>query len=140
MVRPAIFSLLVVFALGGCDLPSSLERTFADDEDGPPIEGSCEGLVCGPCAPALTVRVTGGPGQPPPDVVLAGIDGSCWAEDTVTVCSPSARGPGDYAFELRAAGYRPAPVEVTVPEVRVVGACCDCGYDARVVDVTLERL
>ncbi|MCY1014215.1 hypothetical protein [Pyxidicoccus sp. MSG2] len=140
MARTFAFPLLVALALGGCDLPSTLERTLGDGEDGPPDERSCEGVVCGPCAPAITVRVSGGPGNPMPDAELSGIDGSCGADGTTTVCSTNVHAPGDYAFEVRAPGYRPASVEVTVPEVLVVGACCNCGYEARVLDVTLARL
>ncbi|MFP2912517.1 hypothetical protein ACLESD_47370 [Pyxidicoccus sp. 3LFB2] len=140
MVRTAAFSLLAVLTLGGCDLPSAFERTLGDGEDGPPAERSCEGVLCGPCPPAITVRVTGGAGAPAPEAVLAGIDGHCGAASSATECTPDVFAPGDYAFELRATGYKPASVQVTVPEVLVVGACCNCGYEARVLDVTLERL
>ncbi len=139
MVRTAPLSLLAVLVLGGCDLPSTLERTFADGEDGPPAERSCEGILCGPCPPAITVRITGGASDPTPGAVLAGIDSYCGTDASATVCSPNVYAPGDYAFEVRAAGYKPVSLEVTVPEVLVVGACCNCGYEARVVDVTLER-
>ena len=139
MFRSAAFSVLAALVLGGCDLPSSLERSFGDDDDTPASERSCEGVACAPCPPAVTVRVTGGPGNPIPEAVLSGIDGSCGADGTTTVCSTNVHAPGDYAFEVTAPGYKPATVDVTVPEVLVVGECCNCGYDARVVDVTLER-
>ncbi|QSQ26819.1 hypothetical protein JY651_18705 [Pyxidicoccus parkwayensis] len=138
MLRNAAFALLAALALGGCDLPSTLERSFGDD-DNPPADRSCEGVLCGPCPPAITVRVTGASGTPTPDATLSGIDASCGADGSVTVCSTHVHAPGDYTFEVRAPGYRTVALEVTVPEVLVVGACCNCGYDARVVDVTLER-
>jgi hypothetical protein len=138
MLRTAAFPLLAALALGGCDWSSTLERSFGDD-DRPASERSCEGVACGPCAPAITVRVTGGPGNPLPEASLSGIDGSCGADGNTTVCSTTVHTPGDYAFEVRAPGYRSAAVEVTVSEVLVVGACCNCGYEPRVLDVTLER-
>jgi len=137
MVRMPLMPLLAVLSLAGCGLPESLERTFSGDEDAPPA--SCEGVQCGPCAPAITVRVAGAPGLPPPEVTLAGIGGNCGASvQSVTVCSTDVHAPGDYAFEVQAPGYQPAALQVTVPRVVRVGACCDCGYEARVVDVTLE--
>jgi hypothetical protein len=134
MVRTAAFSLLAVLTLGGCDLP-----LFSEGEDGPPEEGSCDDVLCGPCPPAITVRVTGGASDPTPEVVLSGVEGTCGADASATVCTPNIHAPGDHAFELRAEGYRPTTVHVTVPEMLVVGACCNCGYESKVVDVTLER-
>ncbi len=128
MVRMPLMPLLAVLALAGCGLSESLERR------------DCEGVQCGPCAPAITLRVAGAPGQPPPEVTLSGIGGNCGASvQSVTVCSTDVHAPGDYAFEVQAPGYQPAALRVTVPRVVRVGACCDCGYEPQVVDVTLER-
>ncbi|MFP2930315.1 hypothetical protein ACLESO_34990 [Pyxidicoccus sp. 3LG] len=139
MFRTAVLPLLAALALSGCGLPSSLERAFSTDDDGPPAEGSCDNVVCGPCAPAVTLRISGGPGQPSPEAALVGAEADCGTDASATVCMPRVFSPGDYTFQVEAPGYEKASVQVTVAESLVVGACCNCGYEPRVVDVTLHR-
>ncbi len=128
--------IAVLATLAGCGLTEALERGFSDDGE----PASCEGVQCGPCAPAITVRVTGAPGQAAPEVTLSGIQASCGAAGTsFTECSTHVNAPGDYTFEVQAPGYQTATLQVTVARVVRVGACCDCGYEPQVVDVTLER-
>ncbi|NMO22740.1 hypothetical protein HPC49_47385 [Pyxidicoccus fallax] len=102
-------------------------------------ERACEGVVCKPCLPAITVFVTAGSDHPLPEPVLSGVEGECTSDGGSGVCTTYTNEPGDYAFEVRAAGYKPAAVRVTVPEVVVDGACCGCGYEEQEVRVVLER-
>lgn len=139
MVRTIVLPLLAALVLGGCELSSNLGRSFSDDDEAAGAR-SCDGVVCGPCPPAITVRVTGADDNPMPEATLYGIDGSCGPDGAVTVCSTNVHAPGDYKFQVQAPGYQPASLEVMVPEMLVVGACCNCGYDAMVANVTLHRL
>ena len=75
----------------------------------------CSGVQCGPCPPALTVKVT--------------------AE--ATVCTPARSESGLYEFDVSAPGFRTERVEQTVPEAQS-GGCCACGYESKTVELTLQ--
>jgi hypothetical protein len=82
----------------------------------------CDGVLCGLCAPALSVSVTdAATGEPIPSATAA--DGFC---DALGSCGWS-NGPGSYGVELSAPGYETRSLEATVPESEG-DSCCDCGF------------
>jgi hypothetical protein len=103
---------------------------------GPWTQDECATVLCGPCPPALSLRVSGAPGQPAPEVTLGTGQGSCSQDGNVTSCNLSKNGPGRYELDLQAPGYRPVHlVEDVAAEERT--GCCSCGYVGRVVNVQL---
>lgn len=114
---------LFVLALSACGLP------WIQDED-------CATVLCGPCAPALSLRVSGAPGQPVPEVVLGAGQGSCSRDVNVSNCNLTQNGPGRYELDIQAPGYRPVHLVEKVDAVERT-SCCQCGYEARVVNVQL---
>ncbi|XXF77024.1 hypothetical protein P2318_28815 [Myxococcaceae bacterium GXIMD 01537] len=103
-------------------------------------EVNCATALCMACAPPLTVRVSGTSGQPPPLATLEGERGSCESDAAKphAVCSISADRAGTFEFDIKAPGYQTAHVRETVRSVEPSDGCCtSCGYESRVVDVTL---
>ncbi|QRN93754.1 hypothetical protein JRI60_31875 [Archangium violaceum] len=119
----ALVAVSFVLWLPACGLP------WWEGED-------CSRVLCGPCAPALTLRVSGAPGRPAPDVVMGGGQGECAKNTSFAVCSSAQNGAGRYEVELQAPGYRPVHVVEQVNAVERTG-CCSCGYEPRTVDVQL---
>ncbi|WNG44459.1 hypothetical protein F0U60_10305 [Archangium minus] len=116
-------SALFVLSLSACGLP------WIQEDD-------CAAVLCGPCPPALSLRVSGAPGQPVPEVVLGAGQGSCFQDANVASCNLSQNGPGRYELDIQALGYRPVHLVEEVAAVERTG-CCHCGYEARVVNVQL---
>jgi hypothetical protein len=114
---------LFVLSLSACGLP------WTEEED-------CSAVLCGPCPPALSLRVSGASGQPVPEVTLGAGQGSCSRDGDVASCNPSQNGPGRYELDVQAPGYKPVHlVEEVAAEERT--GCCSCGYVGRVVNVRL---
>jgi hypothetical protein len=121
--RTLFRTVLFVLSLAACGLPW-------EQED------NCAAVLCGPCPPALTLRVTGASGQPAPEVTLGAGQGSCASDGSVATCNPSQNRAGRYELDLQAPGYRPVHlVEEVAAEART--GCCSCGYVGRVVNVQL---
>ncbi|HEX8438535.1 hypothetical protein [Archangium sp.] len=114
---------LFVLSLSACGLP------WMEEAD-------CAAVLCGPCAPALSLRVSGASGKPVPEVVLGAGQGSCSADGNVVSCNPSQNGPGRYELDIQAPGYRSVHLVEQVAAVERTG-CCGCGYEPRVVNVQL---
>ena len=97
----------------------------------------CSGVQCGPCPPALTVKVTAEGGGPVADASLVGEPGECNSTAEATVCTPARSESGLYEFDVSAPGFRTERVEQTVPEAQS-GGCCACGYESKTVELTLQ--
>ncbi len=121
---PTLFrTTLFVLSLSACGLP------WAQNDE-------CAAVLCGPCPPALSLRVSGASGQPVPEVVLGAGQGSCSPDGNVASCYLSQNGPGRYELDIQAPGYRSVHLVEEVAAVERTG-CCSCGYEGRVVNVQL---
>jgi hypothetical protein len=124
--KTSLLSALFVLSLSACGLPWEPEGEAQD----------CSTVRCGPCAPALTLRVSGAPGQAVPEVVMGSGQGACSKDGGLTVCNPAQGGAGLYELDLQAPGYRPVHLVERVNAVERTG-CCSCGYEPRTVNVQL---
>jgi hypothetical protein len=114
---------LFVLSLSACGLPWTEEE-------------NCAVVLCVPCPPALSLRVSGAPGQPVPEVSLGAGQGSCSQDGSVANCTPSQDRPGRYELDVQAPGYRSVHLVEEVAAAERTG-CCGCGYEPRVVNVQL---
>ncbi len=114
---------LFVLSLAACGLP------WTEEED-------CAAVLCSPCPPVLSLRVSGAPGQPVPEVALGAGQGSCSRDGSVASCNPAQNRPGRYELDVQAPGYRSVHLVEDVAAVERTG-CCGCGYEPRVVNVRL---
>lgn len=99
---------------------------------------NCRNIQCGPCPPALTVRVSAEGGGPVEDAALVGEPGACNVTGTETECTPARSEAGDYTFDVAAPGFRTQRVTATVAAAEETG-CCSCGYASQSVEITLQR-
>lgn len=102
---------------------------------------TCDDVLCGPCPPMLTIRVTSTDGSALTGVSTTRPEVTC-AEDGVGGWSCSLQGepdvsPGDTVeLDVSATGYQPQHVAVTIPPDDG-GGCCSCGYQPQNVSVKL---
>ena len=127
-MRSALALLLVSAFATGCGLIDRDGLFTGDDE--------CAGISCGPCAPALTVRVKDPAGEPVSGVSIPGYASECGEGGDATVCS-FGDSEGEYHFEVTAPGFRSQHVTATVPSSPRTG-CCSCGYEPATADVVLQ--
>ena len=126
MWRMALAGLVMMMAAGGVSCGSLVE-----------LPDECTGVQCGPCPPALTVKLTAAGGGPVQDVTIGGEDASCHNDTHATFCSLGRSEPGTYQFTVNAPGYQPLSLTESVPALDSPG-CCSCGYDAQLVEHTLQ--
>ncbi len=93
----------------------------------------CAGLQCGPCPPALTVRVQDTHGQPVPGAAIPGYATDC---SSAAGCSFGSSA-GEFHFEVTAPGFKPQHVMATAPSSPSTG-CCACGYESTTVTVVMQ--
>ncbi len=117
----------VVLGLGGALLSQGCGIDF----------DNCRNIQCGPCPPALTVRVSAEGGGLVEDAALVGEPGACSVTGSETICTPSRSEPGEYAFDVTAPGFRTQRVTATVAAAEEVG-CCSCGYASQTVEIALQ--
>ncbi len=127
MWRIPLAGLVMMMAAGGVSC-----GPFEDVAD------ACAGVQCGPCPPALTVKLTAPGGGPIKGVTVEGEQADCHNDTHATFCSLGRNQAGAYRFTVSAPGYQPLTLNETVPELDSPG-CCACGYDAQLVEHTLER-
>ena len=96
----------------------------------------CAGIQCGPCPPALTVRVQDPQGQPISGATIPGFATECGVATAWTECSFGSS-PGEFHLEVTAPGFQAQHVMATVPASPRTG-CCSCGYESTTVTVVLQ--
>ncbi len=97
-------------------------------------------VQCSPCPPALSVRLHVPQGQPAPEATVEGAEGFCSIQPSSgTVCTLAEDRSGSFEFDIKAPGYQTAHVSESVKAVARHG-CCSCGYDSRLVEVSLTPL
>lgn len=90
------------------------------------------------CPAPLTITVRGTPTMGAPDVSTGGSHGNCWVspdEEYTSVCAVG-EDAGDYRVTLNAPGYESKTV---LANVDTSNEPCECGYEAKEIDVTLEE-
>ena len=102
------------------------------------LPNNCDTVECGACPPPLNLKVTSSSGGAVENVTVAnGASGTCSVDGDATSCVLNATGPGTWEFDLQAPGFQTTHVKQTVDAVPATG-CCSCGYDAKLVDVTMQ--
>jgi hypothetical protein len=102
-----------------------------------PDSNACLGVECVPCPTPLTVNVANATdGGPVSSITVSGLDGFCQGSSCHLVSSNTGTPAGQYDFELLSPGFVPLTLREYVPPADLNG-CCDCGYTATVVNVTL---
>lgn len=139
MTRNWIAIVGVGALVSGCGV---WDRLVDKDESDDAVPPECASVLCGPCAPALTVRFTGEAGKPALDMTLSTSELDCSSDGPRATCTTTNNHAGIYEFDATAPGYEPEHVRVEISmeedELPLPARCCaTCGYVPQVVDVTL---
>jgi hypothetical protein len=99
----------------------------------------CNRAACGPCAPALTLRIARADGAALSGLEVEGVRVACAEPDDegVIVCSAASLPVGTYLIVVRAEGEAPAELEVAI---RPDSGCCSCGTVPVTRDVVLGEM